>query len=284
MRNRTAAIVLAAVIGAIGGAQAIGGAAGSTGPAANVLATGSVLPAKLPRSGRARVALQMGFRSIPLGGTVPELDEISLEVARQIEFSPEAWPQSCSLAKLYSPHVDARKACDESLVGHGTVASEITVPGQAPVNVTGRLLAFYAFGGDRPRILAQVTTGEPLPLVYVIPFTIEPAAGSYGTTLSVPRRRMRAIAGKCASGHPNCFAPSPYSLEGVYGHISEMSMSLHRVLQRSGGLSFVNGSCPIPPNFSYGVFHLLRVSLAYADDTSASLVVDGACRVRSTSR
>ena len=281
MRIRTTAIVLSVVISAIAGAQAIDGAAGSTGPAANVVATGSFLPTKLPRSGRAPVTLQMGFRSIPLGGRVPELDEISFEVARQIEFSPGAWPQSCSLAKLYSSHVDARKVCDESLVGHGTVASEITVPGQAPVNVTGRVLAFYAFAGGRPRILAQVTTDKPLPLVYVIPFTIKQADGGYGTTLSVPRRRMHAIAGKCAPGYPNCFAPSPYTLEGVYGHISSLTISLHRVLpQRGGGLSFVNGSCPIPPNFSNGVFHLLRVSLAYTDGTNASLVVDGSCRDR----
>jgi hypothetical protein len=274
--TRTIAIALSAALAAIGGVSA---AVGSGPPPNEVLAMGTVSPAKLPRSGQAPVTLRMGFQSSPIGGLVPELDKISFEVTRHVELSAEDWPQSCSPAKLYSPQVDARRACAGSLIGHGSVTSEITVPGQAPVNVTGRLLAFYASAGGRPRILAQVTTGEPLPLVYVIPFTIEPAAGSYGTTLAVSQERMRAINGRCASGHPNCFGPDPYTLEGVYGHISRLSMSLHRVVpQRGRGLSFVEGGCPVPPDFSTGVFDLLRISLGYADGTGASLVVYAACR------
>jgi hypothetical protein len=149
------------------------------------------------------------------------------------------------------------------------------------VKVTGRLLAFYALGGGRPRILAQVTTGEPLPLVYVIPFTMKSADGSYRTTVFVPRRRMRAIRGICIPDHPNCFAPSPYALEGVYGHISEMTMSLHRVVRsRRRRISFVKGSCPLLPDFSVGEFPLLRVSLAYAGGATSSGVVNGRCKSR----
>ena len=68
--------------------------------------------------------LQVGFESTPVPeGPVPELDEISFEVARRIEFAPEFWPQSCSLEKLYSSRIDPRRACAESLVGRGTVAA-----------------------------------------------------------------------------------------------------------------------------------------------------------------
>ena len=158
---------------------------------------------------------------------------------------------------------------------------EITVPGQAPVDVTGELLAFYAFEGGEPRILAQVTTGEPLPLVYVIPFTMRKADGRYGTTLSVSRRSMRSIKGKCASGHPYCFAPNPYTLEGVYGHISDLRMSLHRVLRKQRRrLSFVKGHCPLPSDASIGDFPLLRLSLAYADGNTGSSTIFTPCKAR----
>lgn len=284
MRARATAILLLMVVALAGGAALAsnGTAVSIPVPPVKVLVRGSVSPVKLPRLRRVPVTLQMGFQSIPVPeGPVPELDEISFGVARRIEFAPESWPQSCSLAKLYSPRIDPRQACVESLIGHGSVASEITIPGQAPVSVTGRLLAFYAFAGGRPRILAQVTTGEPLPLVYVIPFTMKKADGRYGTTLSVPRRRMRAIAGKCAPGYPNCFAPSPYTLKGVYGHISAMTISLHRVLRiRRHRLSFVNGHCPLPPGAPIGNFSLLRLSLAYADGHADSGIVTTPCMAR----
>jgi hypothetical protein len=261
-----------------------GAALASNGVAASILlpptmhVSGSVSPRKLPRTRRVPVTLQMGFQSPSIEGQVPELDEISFGVARRIEFAPEFWPQSCSLAKLYSLRVDARRACAGSLIGHGSVASEITVPGQAPVNVTGRLLAFYALGDGQPRILAQVTTGEPLALVYVIPFTIKPADGS--TIVSVPRRRMRVIRGLCKNGHTNCFGPSPYTLEGVYGHISEMTISLHRVLgQDRNRISFVKGHCPLPDS-PVDELPLLRVSLTYADGASDSGVVYSRCKPR----
>ena len=270
---------MALLMAVSGAALASNGVAAIGPPPPTLDAGGSLSPAKLPRLRQAPVTLQMGFRAAPTEGQVPELDEISFEVARRVQFAPESWPQSCSLTKLYSPRVDARTSCAGSLIGHGSVASEITVPGQAPVSVTGSLLAFYALGDGRPRILAQVTTGEPLPLVYVIPFTMKSANGPYRTTVFVPRRRMRVIRGICVSDHPNCFAPSPYTLEGVYGHISEMTMSLHRVI-RSGRrrISFVKGSCPLPPDFSTGIFPLLRVSLAYANGAISSGVVNGRCK------
>jgi len=48
-------------------------------------------------------------------------------------------------------------------------------------------LAFYAFAEGQPHILAQVTSGGPLPLTYVIPFQIEKAHGAFGMSLVVRR-------------------------------------------------------------------------------------------------
>jgi hypothetical protein len=92
---------------------------------------------------------------------------------------------------------------------------------------------------------------------------------------------MREIAGECAPGYPNCFAPSPYTLEGVYSHISEFAMSLHRVVHRHGTpFSFVSGHCVLPAGVQVDGLALLRVSLVYSDGGTASEVVDRDCKVR----
>ena len=270
---------MALLVAVAGAALASNGVAASIFTPPPLHVSGSVSPAKLPPTRRVPVTLQMGFQAYPIEGQVPELDEIWFGVTRRFNFAAESWPQSCSLAKLYSPRVDPRRACAGSLIGHGRVGSEITVPGQAPVKVTGHLLAFYARGNGQPRILAQVTTGEPLPLVYVIPFTIRTVDGN--TKMSVPRRRMRAIRGKCRRGHPNCFAPSPYTLEGVYSHISEMSISLHRVLGRgSRPISFVNSHGCTLPDFPVDENPALGVGLVYAEGGHQSGVVFIPCKAR----
>ena len=208
--------------------------------------TGSIFPTRLPVTQPAPVTLKVGFRSHPVEGSVRGIEKISFQINPGIDFATR-WPQRCSLAILYSDR-DPRQECAAALIGEGSVTSEITPPGQAPAVVTGTLVAFYSYGGGQSRILAKVTTGEPLPLVYVIPFTIKPSTEPLKpTTLTVPRWRMREIAGKCVSDHPNCFAPNPYSIYGVYSHISSFTMSLHRVERRHGErFSFVSAHCSQP--------------------------------------
>src|SRR5215218_9342602 len=175
---------LAVLMVAAGAASSSSGSATVNSPTgAPMQATGSLLPQQLPRTPPVPVTLEMGFRSAPVDGTVPELERISFEISRSIDFA--AWRHRCSLAVLYSSR-DPREVCPRSLVGKGSVTSEITVPGNSPVTATGRLLAFYSLGAGRPRILAQVTTGDPLPLVYVLPFTLRPAEDGRPTTVFVP--------------------------------------------------------------------------------------------------
>jgi hypothetical protein len=255
-------VLLAAVAG-----FASSGVADSSGGSMEV--TGSVVPSVLPATHPAPVTLEIGFRSPPVEGSVRGIESISFKVNPEFDFATR-WPQRCSLEILYSNR-DPRQECASALVGEGSVASEITLPGRAPADVTGRLVAFYAYGRERPRILAKVTTGEPLPLVYVIPFTIEPGSDpNRPTALVVPRWQMRGIRGKCVSDHPNCFAPDPYALYGVYSHISSFKMSLHRVERRHGEpFSFVSAQCSEPDARS----SLLDVSLVYEESVSNGGIV-----------
>jgi hypothetical protein len=237
-------------------------------------ASGGIAPITLPRSKAAPASLRLGFTSEALdSAATPELSRIVLELGPNVELQT-AGLASCSFAELYSQSADPDRSCAKSLVGHGFVNSEITLPGTPPTQVKGRLSAFYVLREGERRILARVRTGAPLPLIYVIPFKITPGQGVFRTSLVV--RRMRVIFGICL--HPNCF--SPYTLQGVYGHISKLELSLHRRFARNGESdSFLSSRCPVPGGGSEAAFPLVRVSLDYARGDSLASSVSRTCRV-----
>jgi hypothetical protein len=242
-------------------------------------ASGETAPSKFPRSRLAPATLRVGFTSeTPGTPTTPELTEIRFEVSRNVVFQPAGLP-SCPIAELYSESSDARRICAGSLVGHGIVISEVALPGQAPATIEGRLAAFYDFREGQPRILAQITSTGALPLTYVIPFTISKVRGIYGTVLSA--EHMRAIAGICQRGHPNCFSQT-YSYEGIYGHISKFELALDRHFVRGGRrISAVSADCPARNGSSSATFPLVKVNLAYPypEAISQSKVATGRCEV-----
>ena len=238
-------------------------------------AAGAIAPAKLPRTQPAPAALRLGFTSQSLREpTTPALTRIALEISRNVTLQT-AGLSRCSLAKLFSTYASARQSCGGSLVGHGSVTSEVTLPGQAPVTLTGQLLAFYAFAEGHPRVLAQVITGSPLPLTYVIPFEIKKAQGPFATSLVVTK--MSNIRGDCANGHPNCFA-QPYTLKGVYSHISKFELTLKRSFTHAGKRkSFLSAECPTRGRASTASFPLAKVGLNYDDGLHLSEVVSSRC-------
>jgi hypothetical protein len=239
--------------------------------------SGETVPGKLPRSRMVPATLRLGFTSeAPSTPTTPELTAIRLEVSRNLAFQTAGLP-SCPIAELYSGSSRAGQICAGSLVGHGLVISEVTLPGQAPVTIEGRLSAFYDFGEGQPRILAQVTSTGALPLTYVIPFTIHKVHGIFGTILSV--EQMRFIAGICARGHSNCFSQT-YTYKGIYGHISKFELTLDRQFVHAGKrTSVVSADCPASGGSSSATFPLVRVNLAYPGVISRSQVATRRCEV-----
>ncbi len=254
-----------------------GGALAQTGEAV-VGVSGETVPRKLPRSRMVPATLRLGFTSAtPSTPTTPELTAIRFEVSRNLAFQTTGLP-SCPIAALYSDSSDAAQTCAGSLVGHGIVISEVTLPGQAPVTIEGRLSAFYDFGEGWPRILAQVISADDaLPLTYVIPFTIYNAHGVFGTILSV--EHMRFVAGICARGHPNCFSQT-YTYRGIYGHISKFDLTLDRQFVHAGKrTSVVSADCPASDGSSSAVFPLVKVNLAYPEAISRTQVATRRCEV-----
>jgi len=238
--------------------------------------SGEEVPGKLPRSRMVPATLRVGFTSeAPSTASTPELTAIRLEVSRDLAFHTAGLP-SCPVSELYSTS-DARQICAGSLVGSGTVVSEVTLPGQAPVMIEGRLSAFYDLGEGQPRILAQVTSTGALPLTYVIPFTIEKPHGVFGTVLWV--QHMQFIKGKCARGYSNCFSQT-YTYKGIYGHISKFELTLHRQFVHAGKrTSVVSADCPANGSSSSAVFPLVEVNLTYSGARSLSQVATRRCEV-----
>jgi hypothetical protein len=184
--------------------------------------------------------------------------------------------KSCEEGTLYTPSIDASKACTGSLVGRGSVTSEIFSRG-GWVTVTGSLLAFYSDYDGRPLLYAQVRTPEPIDLLYVIPFTIGKASRLGGPDLFVPVGKMRAIAGICIAKRPDCFNP-PYDLEDFYDRISALDMRLHRVYRSEGTRrSLVNATCAAPKGRDSQAYTLLRAKLSYASTGEATLPVGASC-------
>jgi hypothetical protein len=238
-------------------------AGGNVAPAGEVVigVSGETVPGKLPRSRMVPATLRLGFTSeAPSTPTTPELTAIRLEVSRNLAFHTAGLP-SCPIAELYSESSNAGQVCAGSLVGHGIVISEVTLPGQAPVTIEGRLSAFYDFGEGQPRILAQVTSTGALPLTYVIPFTIYHEHGEFATVLAV--HEMEFIAGICAPGRQTCFSQT-YTYKGIYGRISKFEVTLeHQFIYAGKRISLVSADCPASRGSSSAILPVVKVSLAY---------------------
>jgi hypothetical protein len=245
--------------------------------------SGAIFPRKLPRTRMVPAGLRLGFTSATANTTaIPELASIQLKVYRNLAFQTAGLP-SCPIAELYSEYSDAAQICARSLVGYGTVTSEVTVPGQAPMTIEGLLSAFYDFGEGQPRILAQVTSTGPLPLTYVIPFTIDKGYGLFGAILSV--QQMRLIEGICRRGRSNCFS-QPYTYKGIYGRISKFELTLDRQFIHAGKMtSFVSADCPAGEGSSSAILPVVKVELTYSTAImSQSQVATSRCEVAASRR
>jgi len=225
----------------------------------------SMSPEQLATDKPSAISLRLGFEVPPQEGKIPSLGAIRFAISRRISFDYGGLPP-CSLQTLLSSYAEG--SCTRSLVGRGSVVSEVTLPGHEPVTVSGIAKAYYSFDEQQPRILVRVVTGEPLPLIYVIPFELRSAPQPYATSISV--RRMSQIQGLCARGHPNCFA-QPYRLKGIYSHISEFQLDLHRRFRHRGRqASFVSAECSLPSGEQEATFPLASVVLHGPQQTFAA--------------
>jgi len=222
--------------------------------------SGSVAPVKLPRTGLAPVTVQMGGKITTTDRSAPpKLERIILDINRHGVLSTRGLA-TCSLSKLNSiTSAQAKKSCGDALVGHGNVTSRVSLPGQGAFASTGKLLAFNGKIKGKPAVLAQVSSGAPLPLTYVIGFEVKKASGTFGSSLvgTLP----------------------PIASE--YGYISAFALSLGRNYESHGKkMSFASASCPAPAGFPGAVFTLARATYEFAGGLNVGSQLVRTCEVR----
>jgi hypothetical protein len=247
IRGKRAAFAAAVAVVAVGAL-----ALASTSQAVRVLKgnlvvafEGTISPSKLPRTGTAPVGVQMGGkikttdRSAP-----PKLERIILEINRHGQLQTKGLP-TCSLGKLRSiSSQGAKRACGDSLIGSGSVTSRVSLPGQGPFSSIGKLQAFNGRRKGKMAIFAQVASGAPLPLTYVIDFEVKKRGGEFATQLV---GTMPPIASE-------------------YGFISAFNLLLRRQYSFHGEkLSYASAGCPAPSGFNQINFPFAKASFQFAD-------------------
>jgi len=221
---------------------------------------GGISPSKLPRTELAPVAVQMGGKIATTDRTVPpKLERIVLAIHSHGKLQSKGLA-TCSLGRLNSlPSSQAKRVCGDALVGHGNVTSRVSLPGQGAFASNADLLAFNGKLHGKPAVLAQVSSGAPLPLTYVIGFEVKKAGGTFGTQLigTLP----------------------PIASE--YGYISAFSLSLSRKYESHGKqMSFASASCPAPAGFPGAPFPFVKASYEFADGRTLGATLTRDCKVK----
>lgn len=260
MGGRLAALAATSALGALVAAGIAHAELAQKG-ALRVAFNGGISPQKLPRTEPGPVTVRVGGkittadRSIP-----PKLEQIRIAVNSNGKIQSKGLP-TCALAKLESVSAaQAKKTCSGALIGHGNVTSRITLPGQGAFASNGPLQAFNGHYKGHEAIFAQVASGAPLPLTYVIVFEVKKTGGRFGTELigTLPQ------------------------IASEYGYISAFNLSLGRTYTYKGQkLSYASASCPAPKGFPGASFPFAKASYEFEGAATLSATLNRECKVRS---
>jgi hypothetical protein len=262
IRGKKAAFAAAVTVAAVGALALAASSQAVTAIEGNIIVAfnGTISPSKLPRTGTAPVGVQMGGkiktkdRSAP-----PKLERIILDINRHGQLQTKGLP-TCSLGKLRSiSSQGAKRACGNALIGSGSVTSRVALPNQPVFASIGKLQAFNGVHHGHPAIYAQVASGAPLPLTYVIVFEVKKRGGEFATELV---GTMPPIASE-------------------YGYISAFNLLLRRQYSFHGQrMSYASAGCPAPDGFSQVNFSFAKVSYQFADGSNLSSKLVRRCTVR----
>ncbi len=226
-----------------------------------VIFNGQISPKTLPRSGTSPVSVIMGSKisSTVQGTPPPKLERIQLKINSKGQIQTKGLA-TCSLGKLNSVSAQtAKKSCSKALIGHGNVTSRVSLPGQSPFASNGGLLAFNGIYKGKPAVLAQVESGPPLPLTYVIVFQVKKTHGTFGTELlgTLP----------------------PIASE--YGYITAFNLSLGAKYTYKGKqMSYASAGCPAPKGLNRVTFPFAEAGFKFDNGLNISATIEGECKVR----
>jgi hypothetical protein len=221
---------------------------------------GGISPRSLPRSGSAPVGVQMGGKITTSDhANPPILKRIILDINRKGVIQTKGLGR-CSLGKLKNAsQAGAKRSCADAIVGKGSVTSRVRLPEQSPFASIGSMVAFNGRYKGHQAVFAQVASGAPLPLTYVIVFVVKKTKGTFGT-------KMIGTLPEIASS---------------YGHITAFNLSLRRTYRFHGRrMSFASASCPAPKGLHGAQFALARVGYEFEGGPNMDATLIRRCNVR----
>jgi hypothetical protein len=175
------AVPLAAVLaaGACATAYAVDAVIGPL----RVSTTATMQPRELPKRGNAPITLKSVTRvSMKDGSTPPTLDKLDFLIDKHGYVNDRAFPV-CKPARLEgTTPSQARKRCAGALVGKGTGAALVTMPGRAPFKITSPVSFFNGpRTGGRATLIAHAYETVPVPRALLVPIVVERVSmGRYG--------------------------------------------------------------------------------------------------------
>jgi hypothetical protein len=219
---------------------------------------GSVAPPVLPRAGKAPIGVTVSGRVRTANRRLPpSLRRISLEINANGVLDGRGLPV-CHAGQLRSASTrQAMAACGGARVGGGRLTGKIALTGQKPFPIDARVIAFN--GRNRrggAEILAHLYSPDPLPLTFLLTFSVRRLGGTYGTRLLavVPQRTRDTT------------------------HVTSFTLHLRRdFVFRGRPRSYLRAGCPAPAGFSGATFPLVRASYGFVGGGEISNVLIRTC-------
>ncbi len=218
-------------------------------------------PHRLPRSGRAPVAVSLGWKvSTSDGSEPPSLKKLRIEINKNGILDPTGLPV-CPYDKIQPASTErALRSCRSSLVGRGSFAALIGLEGQQTYVSKGKMVVFNSKKGGKPVLFGQIYSARPFSSSFVIIFKVSRVKkGAYGTTLT---------------------AVLPPNLR-AWGNLTEIKMKLSRQYGYKGHRrSFLSANCPTPKGVPAASFSLARTSFSFEGGEKVSSTLTDDCKVR----
>ena len=225
-----------------------------------VKVSGSFNPQRLPRSESAPISVSVGGDiSNTNGGPAPRLESLRIELNKGGVIDSKGLPL-CPISAIQTASTQrALSACKKALVGEGSFGAEITLAGQEPYPITGKLLAFNARQKGKAVLFGHIYAARPFATSFVIVFAITKLAkGTYGTALD---------------------AKLPKSLS-TWGKLTGIKLTLSRRYTYKGERhSYISAACATPKGITKASFPFARASFGFEGGRVLSSTLNRVCRV-----
>jgi hypothetical protein len=221
---------------------------------------GGIAPRALPRERRAPVAVRLAGRVLTADrSSLPRVNWIRLELAWRGVLDTQGLPV-CPLIRLTGTSTrQALEHCRTAQVGQGGLSAQVFLPGEPPLGVRARLVAFNGITqAGRPAVFVHAYSKNP-PVAFVIPFSVHHKTGAFRTVLVALIRRS----------------------VGAWPHVADFHIVVSRKFAFHGQQhSYLSASCPVPSGFTAGFLSFARATYTFEGGQQLRVASVRTCRSR----